>query len=543
MMSETTIPTPNTPIRVLLIDDDEDDFILTSGLLREIGGSQYQVCWVNDYDRALEHLCGADCADVCLLDYRLGERNGIDLLAEAKARGCSVPVILLTGQGDHETDVAAMNVGAADFLHKSLLTPDLLERSIRYGIQQKKVEEQRTHLLAEQAARIEAENANRMMDEFLATLSHELRTPLSAILMWVQFLRSPHAGPADLQQGLEAIERSAKVQIQLVRDLLDVSCIVSGKLTLDLQSVDLSEVLHAALVTVQQFAEEKKIRIEQHVENDLPPVSGDSARLQQVVWNLLSNAIKFTPEGGQVELRLERVKDHAQITVRDSGQGICPAFLPYVFDRFRQADSSSTRKYSGLGLGLSIVQQLVAMHGGVVSADSAGEGKGAVFAVQLPLGASVEEQQAAGGDGRATLDEASNRLNGVRILVVDDEPDFSRLVRRVLTEQGAEVVNAASSAEALKALETFEPHILLSDIAMPGQDGYELIRRARVRLPGLPAIAMTAYARPEDRRRALMAGFQKHLAKPIDPRELVTVVARLARRSPADLAAKESPTP
>jgi PAS domain S-box-containing protein len=378
-------------------------------------------------------------------------------------------------------------------------------------------------------AKEEAEAASRMKDQFLATLSHELRTPLNAILGWVQILRSGRMDEAGMRRGLETIERSARAQAQLIDDLLDVSRIISGKLRLDLRPVDLPEIVDAALATVAPAAEAKGIRIEK---NYAPPpgvVSGDPERLQQVVWNLLSNAVKFTPRGGHVDVRLQAGDDaHAEIRIADTGQGIDPNFLPFVFAPFRQADSSTTRRQGGLGLGLSIVRQMVEMHGGSVRVESAGDGHGSAFTVALPLAAG----SVLPGQGHAALSGGGRpvSLHGLRLLVVDDDADTRDLLRHLLTDRGAQVAVAASAAEAMTALESSPPDILVSDIGMPGRDGFDLIREIRERWPpvDLPAVALTAFARAEDRRRILDAGFQAHLAKPFDAAELAATVRRLA---------------
>jgi signal transduction histidine kinase/ActR/RegA family two-component response regulator len=388
---------------------------------------------------------------------------------------------------------------------------------------------------AAEDARADAEAANRMKDQFLATLSHELRTPLNAIFGWARILRSGRTEPSTVAEGLEVIERNAKVQAQLIEDLLDLSRIISGKLRLDVQSVNLVDVIGAAIAAVRPAAEAREIRLRTILDPLAGPINGDPARLQQIVWNLLSNAVKFTTRGGQVQVVLERVNSHVEISVADTGIGIKPEFLPYVFERFRQADASTTRKHGGLGLGLSIVRQLVEMHGGTVRAKSPGDGQGATFAVALPVALAHHRS-----DARAPVDPphepalADATLDGVRVLVVDDEHDARELVRRILARSRAIIETAGSAPEALDAIARRPPDVLLSDIGMPEHDGYDLIRRVRERgLSGkqLPAIALTAFARPDDRRRALVAGFQTHVAKPVDPEELVAVVATLLGRT------------
>jgi PAS domain S-box-containing protein len=396
-------------------------------------------------------------------------------------------------------------------------------------------------VLEDITARKEAEQALRrsmeLKDEFLATLSHELRTPLSAILGWTQVLRRRPMAGEELQKGLETIERNARMQTQLIEDLLDMSRITSGKMRLDVQPVDPASFIDAAIGTVLPGAEAKGLRLERLLDPAAGPIWGDPGRLQQVVWNLLSNAIKFTPRGGRVQVVLRRVDSHIEIAVTDSGIGIPPAFLGHVFERFRQADASTTRQHGGLGLGLSIVKHLVELHGGSVRAHSEGEERGTSFVVSLPLAAVHRPGVEARAHPRGVGDSQDYRLadlSGVRLLVVDDEPDARALVERVLADCGGEVAVAASAEEALEALAAFRPQVLLCDIGMPGTDGYELLRRVRgqpdAQLARIPAIALTAFARSEDRTRALRAGFQVHLSKPVEPAELVATVASVARR-------------
>ncbi|UXI68642.1 hybrid sensor histidine kinase/response regulator [Tahibacter amnicola] len=391
---------------------------------------------------------------------------------------------------------------------------------------------------AERAARTEAERACRMKDEFLATLSHELRTPLNAIVGWSQILLSGRAEPAHIQQGLETIARNAKAQARLIDDLLDMSRIVSGKVRLELQELDLPAVIDAAVDAVRPSADLKSIRLRKIIDPVAGPVVGDPSRLQQVLWNLLANAVKFTPANGSVDVTLERVNSHVEVVVSDTGAGIDPQFLPHVFDRFRQADSSTVRTYGGLGLGLSIVRQLVEMHGGSVWARSDGPGRGSRFAMVLPL--APIRLAGVGRDSpppaRAVQqDYAGIGLEGISVLVVEDEPDTRELIRRVLLDCGAQVTTVPSAAEGLHAIQSNKPDILLSDIGMPDKDGYQFIREVR-RLPSMnggkvPAVALTAFARSEDRTQAMLAGFQMHIAKPIEPRELVATVGSLAGRT------------
>jgi signal transduction histidine kinase/ActR/RegA family two-component response regulator len=423
---------------------------------------------------------------------------------------------------------------------RAALTARQRQYELRDNIQEiKRSAEERDRLYkAALAARAEAEASNRMKDEFLATLSHELRTPLNAIVGWAKILRSGKAQDEDVEEGLSAIERNSQVQAQLIEDLLDISRITSGNLRLEVQRLHLIDVIEAAMAAVMPAATAKGVRIHKVLDSLAPAVMGDAARLQQIVWNLLSNAVKFTPKGGQVQVLLERVNSHVEVSVIDTGMGIRPEFLPHVFDRFRQADATTTRRYGGLGLGLAIAKQLAEMHGGSVRAKSPGEGQGATFTMTLPI-AVLHPEPPEKGKARPKKFEPTNdycqdgALKGVKVLVVDDSPDARQLIRRVLTRCEAEVAIASSAAEARELIETFEPHVILSDVGMPGEDGYDFIRQVRAKHSAkeLPAAALTAFARVEDRKRALRAGFQTHVSKPVDPEELTAVIASLAGRT------------
>jgi signal transduction histidine kinase/CHASE3 domain sensor protein/ActR/RegA family two-component response regulator len=382
---------------------------------------------------------------------------------------------------------------------------------------------------AERQARTEAEAANRAKDEFLGTLSHELRSPLSAIRTWVHLLRRGHLDQAKSERALATIEESAKLQAQLIEDLLDVSRIVSGKLRMEARPVDLASVVESAIDTVRLAADAKDIALESRLAPIAGVVAGDPGRLQQVVWNLLSNAIKFTPRGGRVEVECAGAGTEVVITVADTGQGIAPEFLPHLFERFRQADSSSTRRHGGLGLGLAIVRHILELHGGRVEAESAGLGGGARFTVRLPLQPARPAPVAAGGPAaRIPLE-----LRNVSVLVVDDEQRMAEAVAAVLEETGARVTTALSVRDGLAAFSRVRPSVLVCDIAMPGEDGYALIRRVRALEDGTghtPALALTAYAGDEDRHRALGAGYDRHLPKPVEPPELIAAVVELAAR-------------
>jgi PAS domain S-box-containing protein len=401
--------------------------------------------------------------------------------------------------------------------------------------QWKKAEGEREALLAAtERSRAAAESANRAKDAFLATVSHELRTPLSPILAWGAMLERGSLDADQSKKALQTIQRCARAQAQLVEDLLDVSRIIAGKMRVEVRPVELRSVIEAAVEVVRPAAEARNIRLQVVLDTETAPVSGDPDRLQQVVWNLLTNALKFTPKGGRVSVVLERVNSHVEIAVSDSGQGIDPQFLPYVFDRFQQADATSTRSHMGLGLGLAIVRHIVEAHGGTVHVESPGVGMGSVFTVKLPL---VLIQRKAGEALRRHPTEVPfvpgdfPMLDGLRVLVVDDEPDSNEAVRMLFSSRGAEVRVAASAAQALDILGRWKPEILVSDVGMPDEDGYSLIAKVRARQDGssqIPAIALTAYASTDDRVRLLSAGFTMHVPKPVEPAELLAVVARAA---------------
>jgi signal transduction histidine kinase/CheY-like chemotaxis protein len=407
--------------------------------------------------------------------------------------------------------------------------------------EQKRIVQERDELLAsERAARSAAEHASQMKNEFLATLSHELRTPLNAIFGWTQILRAQGGTDAAvLAEGIEVIDRNVRMQTQLIEDLLDMSRIVSGKLRLDVQQIDPVLCIKAAIETLTPSADAKDIRIETILDPNAGPISGDAGRIQQVIWNLLSNAIKFTPLGGKVRILLERVKSHLKISVADNGQGIDVDFLPYVFDRFRQADAAINRKQRGLGLGLSIAKQLVELHGGSIWVESAGLSKGSTFFVHLPLEAvhgQIDEVERLPRQTSVSLSPyiKNSSLSGLKVLVVDDEADARDLLRRVLQDCGAVVSTAASAMEALILFRSTPPDVLVSDIGMPEVDGYEFLRK--VRALGLaagskvPAVALTAFSRSEDRTKALLAGFLAHVSQPTEPVELIATIAAVAGR-------------
>ncbi|MDQ1559951.1 MAG: hypothetical protein QOD32_3011 [Pyrinomonadaceae bacterium] len=550
------MPTPESGAhdeRVLLLAPTGRDAQMIAGVLGEAGVSAEACGDIHDFCRQMSEGAGAAFITEEALD-AAALQCLVDALGEQPPWSDFPLVVLTSGGGDAppnlsvlKTLAAAGNVTLIERPTRVITLVSALHASLRarrrqyevreHLLAQRRTEEERALLLAE------AEAANRTKDEFLATMSHELRTPMTAILGWAQLLRSQTLSAADYERALEIVERNAQAQKKLIDDLLDISRIITGKLRLDVRPVDLASVVTATVDALRPTAEAKGIRLQSLLDTQAGPVSGDPDRLQQVVWNLLSNAIKFTPKGGRVQVRLERVNSHVEIIVSDSGKGISAEFLPHVFDRFRQADGTSTRRHGGLGLGLSIVRQLVELHGGTVGVESAGENQGATFVVQLPVMVTSRQPDAvgvlprrhptAGGDDLSF--DCPPSLEGLHVLIVDDEPDTRRLLRTVLERCGTEVTTAASAAEALASFTQSKPDIIISDIGMPGEDGYELIGKLRAAEAGsgerTPAIALTAYARVEDRVRALNAGFQVHVPKPIEPVELLAVVASLAGRT------------
>jgi PAS domain S-box-containing protein len=435
--------------------------------------------------------------------------------------------------------ITALRDDNGKLLGYAKLTRDMTEAKRVEAIES--AHQQREELLdAERSARMTAQRATRLKDEFLATLSHELRTPLSAILGWTQVLLrgATPKGPEEQKRAVEVIDRNARAQVQLIDDLLDLSRIMTGKLRLDLHQVAFSSVVEAAVDSAKPAAEAKGIRLKAIMGAGQDIVSADSTRLQQVVWNLLTNAIKFTPKGGQVQVLLQRVNSHLELSVSDTGIGIPPNYLPHVFDRFSQKDTSTTRAFGGLGLGLAICKQLVELHGGVITAVSEGEGKGATFSVHLPLSIVRFNEKSAPRihpTAETQPDEMLSlpRLDRVHVFAVDDEPDARELLRTVLEDQGAKVTGFASADDVLAALKTVKPTILVCDVGMPNMDGYQLIRKLRAeesRSERVPALALTAFARAEDRKRSLVAGYQAHIAKPFDVGELILLIADLVGR-------------
>lgn len=423
----------------------------------------------------------------------------------------------------------AIKDGAGEVLGYVGIKRDITER--------RQSEQERADLLErERAARADAEQANRLKDEFLATLSHELRTPLNAVIGWSRMLKSGRLDQESASHALEVVERNALAQKQIIEDILDVSRVITGKLQLKVLPLDLVTVVDGALDAVRPAMEAKDIRIETIIDAGLRMISGDSDRLQQVVWNLLSNAAKFTPPGGKVEIRVTQTATHVQIEVSDSGPGIAKPFMPHVFERFRQADGSTTRTHGGLGLGLAIVRHLVELHGGVITAENRHNGVGAIFTVWLPLptGELKPEILAQAILSFRDAEVEPAKLDDLRIIVVDDENDSLDLIAMELTQHGAQVKSVNSAKDALAAIEQEHFDLLISDVGMPDMDGYELMRKIRMSENGtqkrLPSVALTAYARVQDRMRAILAGFNTHVPKPVEAHELITIVASLAGR-------------
>ena len=567
----------STPIRVLLVEDNVGDARLVREHLRDVdGGQPFTLESAPTLAAALGSLASST-PETVLLDLSLPDSFGLETLERWQQAAPRLPVIVLTGSDDEALAVTAVREGAQDYLVKGRIDGELLAQAIRYAIERKRVQEdlrlvndelerrveartaelrdsnqllqneiaeralaqqQAAELLQrEQEARQMVESANRSKDEFLAILSHELRTPLNAILGWSEILRAGEPSRSEVREGIEVIERNARAQARLVEDVLEVSRIICGKVRLRVGPVDLSSVIDAALASARPAATVKGVSLRRVVDDLSAPVPGDADRLQQVVWNLLTNAIKFTPAGGTVTIRAAQANAQASIEVVDTGLGIKADFLPFVFDRFRQFDGSSTRSHGGLGLGLSITRHLVEMHGGYISARSDGDGKGAAFLVLLPVSAAAfapGTESPSRRNGRSEERPAAElpSLDACKVLVVDDEPDSRRVVVRLLARAQAQVREAGSVAAALEVLEGWTPDVLISDIAMPGEDGYSLLRRLRASpqatLRELPALALTAFVRPEDQAQALSAGFQNHLPKPFEPAALLRAVSSLA---------------
>lgn len=573
--------------KILMVDDRPENLLALEAILSDLGEELVRAA---SGAEALRRVLSDDFA-LILMDVVMPDMDGFETaeLIRQREKSRHTPIIFLTANKRGVTQsFRGYTVGAVDYMVKPLV-PEVLTSKVgvfvdlyknRQEVKRAEEELRRAHdelekrvqertaelayanaalkaeiagrerieeerlklLLSEQRARLEAERVNRTKDEFLATLSHELRTPLNAILGWTHILGLGKTDQETIQRAITVIKNNAQAQSRLIGDILDVSRIIGGKLRLSVGPVHLPAVLESAVDAVRPAAHAKEIKIGVEMPPSPGPFYGDADRLQQVVWNLLSNAIKFTPKGGQVYLSLRNLNGDVEITVRDTGAGISPEFLPYVFDRFTQADSSATRTHGGLGLGLAIVRYLVELHGGTVRAESSGEGRGATFIVTLPLKSRVAPSAQAEVETRTPAVEAANEdlpsLDGTHVLLVDDRAEAREIMTLMLKEYGASVTAVGSAREAIEALPEVKPDVLVSDIAMPGEDGYALISRVRALDPAqggkIPAVAVSAYALARDAGKALAAGFQCHVAKPVRPAELINAVAGLvaATRNP-----------
>ncbi len=486
-----------------------------------------------------------NAAHAQLLEYSDAELAGQTPAVHMGREAFDQVVQALLDQGEYQGEVISQtksgdikHIDLSAFTMRNDAGQPLCFVSIKRDITERKRAEEAANELykRERAARAEAEKANRLKDEFLATLSHELRTPLNAVIGWSRMLGSGRLDQEDAKHALEVIERNAWAQKQIIEDILDVSRVITGKLQLNLGPVDLVAVVDAALDAMRPAMEAKEIKIETVIDTSLKMISGDADRLQQVIWNVLANAAKFTPAGGEVEILVNQIATHVQVQVKDTGPGIAPEFLPHVFERFRQADGSTTRTHGGLGLGLAIVRHLVELHGGTIEVDNRADRNGAVFTVRLPLpsGELRIETLAKASSAFNDVQHDAPTLEGLRILLVDDERDTLDLINVELAQHGAHVTGVTTAEEALGLLEKSTFDVLISDIGMPAMDGYELIRQVRKQESGqdvrIPAVALTAYARVQDRMRAILAGYSTHIAKPVEANELITVVASLAGR-------------
>jgi signal transduction histidine kinase len=544
------------PTRILVVDDIESNLFALSALLE---GPSVEIIRARSGSEAIRAL-REDEFSLILLDVQMPEMDGFDTAAAIRRgeKSRRTPIIFVTAFGASQEKLAkAYAIGASDFMTKPI-DPDALKAKVgviadlwrmideakqdaairherrlaeerqRWETEslRQKVAEQEKATSAAEAARLEAENASKLKDEFLATLSHELRTPLNAILGWAALLQARSAAEPYFKRGLEVIERNAKAQTKLIEDMLDTSRIVAGKLRLERQPVLLSEIVDRTIEAMRPAAEQKKLTLEVALDRDTPPISGDPERLRQVLTNLLSNAIKFTLDGGRVDVRLADEGSRARITVRDTGVGIAREFLPYVFDRFRQSDGGASRAHGGLGIGLALARHLVELHQGAIEARSDGPGKGSTFTIVLPIDDNKLDHPTLAETSSPTTQTAS--LLNARVLIVDDEPDARDVLGDLCASSGAEVLTVGSAAEALAAL-SWRPDVIVSDIGMPGQDGYALMRQIRSLPPEsggwVPAVALTAYASLDDVAQARAAGFHAHIAKPVEPTLLLSTVA------------------
>jgi signal transduction histidine kinase len=524
--------------RILIVDDLPEKLLVYSSLLEDIDA---EIVQARSGTEALKRVLEGSFA-VILLDVNMPDIDGLETatLIRGHRNGRHTPIIFITAYADEMQTARGYALGAVDYILSPIIAP-VLRTKVQVFVDLYNAHAALARSNQELETRVkertaELEQLSRLKDEFLATMSHELRTPLNAIFGWVTLLRTRRLDEPTQERALETIERNARAQKRLIEDLLDVSRIVTGKVALEIMPVDPRRVVEAALETMAPAAQAKQITVVPLLDTGVATVRGDFARLQQIVCNLLSNAIKFTPSGGKVDVCLAHRNEEAEISVSDSGQGIKPEFLPLVFDRFRQEDGSISRRHGGLGLGLAIVRHLVELHAGSVEAFSAGEGKGSRFVVRLPTRLGAARGSAA--DEVVASPTTSSMLAGVRLLVVDDEAGARDLIANVLQGYGAEVCLAESGQAALTKLFEQRPHVLVADLGMPGMDGYALIEQVRALDPDFggqtPAIAVTGYASPLDRLRALQAGYQNHVAKPVEPQELAIVIASLTGRSAQD---------
>jgi signal transduction histidine kinase len=538
---------------VLVVDDKHANRIALKAVIDPLG---VRIVEARSGAEAIERASQETFA-VALLDVQMPEMDGFEVAKRLRetTSGVELPIIFLTAiHGDELYARRGYAVGAADYITKPF-DPDVLRARVkafvdlfqqreRLRIQQvgertrerdEALERLAALLASEKAARQEAEVANRVKDEFLAAVSHELRTPLTAILGWAMDARRRRP-PPEVDRALARIERNARAQVRIVEDILDVGRIVSGKFRLEITGTSVSDAIDGAVAAVRPAAEAKQLKLVVGVDPNVGTIAADRDRVEQIIWNLLSNAIKFTPNGGQAELRASREGATVRIQVTDNGQGIEADLVPHLFEMFRQADGSPSRRHGGLGLGLAIAQQLAHAHGGSIAAQSDGQGKGAAFVLELPVG--FPDSAPRGGSSRPPA--RAERLDGLRVLLVDDDEDARELLERILVDQAASVLVASTADEGMRLLVQERPDVLLSDIAMPAVSGYAFIRLVRD-LPAeqggmVPAVALSAYARPEDARRAIQAGFQAYVTKPIEPDELVATIARLAGKRQPGLA-------
>lgn len=524
---------PTSNARIVVVDDTESARYAKARLLRQAG---FEVLEAGTGGDGLA-LVSAHAPDLVVLDTQLPDTSGWEVCRQIKTHGAEAPLVLqVSATYVQEGDTVKALEGGADACLTEPIDPAVMLATVRALLRMRNAEHAlRDALAREQALRHAAEGANRAKDEFLATLSHELRSPLGTILTWVTLLKEGRLTDDRRRHGLDAIERSTQLQVKLIGDLLDISSIISGKTRLELGSVDLATIVQTAVDGNRSAADAKSIAITYAVAPDVPRIAGDPMRLLQVVQNLCSNAVKFTPANGAVAIEVRRVDHLVEIEVRDTGKGIPAEFLPHIFERFRQADASTTRAEGGLGLGLAIVLHLVELHHGTVEARSPGRGQGATFFVRLPVATAAvvapPPPLSPRGAGGASDPDA---LAGLRILLVDDEEDAREAVATALAQHGAVVRTAGSADAAVQSFDDAVPDVMVGDIAMPGEDGYALMRRLRARGAGdggrVAAVALTAYGRLKDRAQILAAGYDECLTKPIAVHELVAVLRRLARR-------------